>query len=196
MKKAFLLLLAAIVLLSSVSLAENLSSLSDEELTEYYFRITEEIDGLTEQYDRITEEIENRYRTFWQEYPQGITPAGDIDESALERITLFFRAWFQNSLEDMLNLCTTDWKEETEDPGLVLLSILANRTPVNMEKIAVFGKPDDTERTVAVISIMDIYNGMDCPEYLFRITIKKEADGIWYIDPESLLNYDELWYKP
>ena len=193
MKKTIIIFLAVMLMITCVSLAEDLSSLSDEELTELYMRITEKTDGPTEEYKHVTEEINSRYITFWQEYPQGIIPAGDIDKSALERVTLFFRAWFQNRHEDMLSLCTSDWKEKTEDPGLALLSILAERTPVNIQIIAIFGKPDDTERTVAVISIMDISNGLACPEHLFRITIKKETDGLWYIDPESLLNDEELW---
>ncbi len=43
MKKIFTLLLAAILILSSVSLAEDFSALSDEELTELYTRVTSEM---------------------------------------------------------------------------------------------------------------------------------------------------------
>ena len=43
MKKILILLLAAIVLFSSVSLAEDLSSLSDDELSDLYMRVTEEM---------------------------------------------------------------------------------------------------------------------------------------------------------
>ena len=195
MKKALgiLILLAVMGMNPSVSPAEELSSLPDEELTELYVRIAGEKDRITEQYKRITEEIERRYTSFWQEYPQGITPAGEIDTNVLERVTLFFRAWYRNSPEDMLSLCASGWKEKTEEPGAALLGILPDRTPVNMQILAVFGRPEDTERTVAALSIMDRKNGLDGPEYLFRITLRKEGDGAWYIDPESLPAYEELW---
>ncbi len=176
-KKIFIVFIAVMILLSSVSLAEDLSSMSDEDLLNLY--------------KRVTEEIERRYISSWQESPDRIRPAGNPDEDAGERVTAFFHDWYQNRSDDMLALCTSDWKAKTENPGLELARILADRTPLNMEIIAMSGEPADRVRTVSVITIIDRNNGREPSQYFFRITMEKEADGLWYIDPESLLPHEQ-----
>ena len=176
MKRILIFLMAVMVMISSVSLAEDLSSMPDDDLLELYMR--------------VTEEIADRYTSSWQESPP--QPAGNTDESIAERVTAFFHDWYQNRQDDMLALCASDWKSKTENPRFELFRILANRTPLNMEIIAMFGKPDDTVRTVSVVSVISRNNGQAPLQYLFRITMKKEADGLWYVDPESLLTYEEL----
>ena len=177
MKKIFILLTAVMVLLSSVSLAEDLSSMPDGELLDLF--------------KRVSEEIERRYISSWQEDPDGIQPAGDLDEDAAERVTAFFRDWFQNQFDDMLALCAPEWKAKTEDPGLALARILANRTPVNMEIITMSGEGDDRFRTVSAIAVIDRNDGREPLHYFFRIAVEKGEDGLWYIDPESLLPQEQ-----
>lgn len=176
-KKIFVLLVAAAVLLSSFALAEDLSSLPDEELLDLYMR--------------VTEEIETRYMVTWQGYTDRITPAGIVDEDAVERINDFFRNWARNGLDDMLALCAPSWKAYTKDPKTELFKIHGNRTPINMEIIAMFGDADDTVRTVSVVCIMDRNNRADPKQVLFQLLLEKDADGLWYINPESLLTYKE-----
>lgn len=177
MKKIFILLTAVMVLLSSVSLAEDLSSMPDGELLDLF--------------KRVSEEIERRYISSWQEDPDGIQPAGDLDEDAAERVTAFFRDWFQNRFDDMLALCAPEWKAKTEDPGLALARILADRTPVNMEIITMSGEGDDRFRTVSAIAVIDRNDGREPLHYFFRIAVEKGEDGLWYIDPESLLPQEQ-----
>ena len=172
MKKTIIILLAVMLIISSASLAEDLSSLSDEEFLELY--------------KHVTEEMASRFSSSRQEYPEMIGPAGNMDEAAGERVTAFFCDWYQNRFDDMLALCASGWKAKAENPGLELAGILANRTALNMEIIAMSGEPDDTVRTVCVISTVDRNNGTGPSQYFFQIVMEKEADGLWYIHPEGL----------
>ena len=172
MKKTIIILLAVMLIISSASLAEDLSSLSDEEFLELY--------------KHVTEEMASRFSSSRQEYPEMIGPAGNMDEAAGERVTAFFCDWYQNRFDDMLALCASGWKAKAENPGLELAGILANRTALNMEIIAMSGEPDDTVRTVFVISTVDRNNGTGPSQYFFQIVMEKEADGLWYIHPEGL----------
>lgn len=174
MKKIFIILLAAAILLSSVSLAEDLSSMPDEELMELY--------------RRVAEEVENRRTAAAEETPDGIGTAGETDESAGDRVAAFFYYWSQNRMDDMLALCASDWKAGNEDPRLELFKILANRTPVSVEVRAAYGESADPVRSVTAVALIDRNNGKEPAMYMFRITVKLEADGLWYIDPESLMN--------
>ncbi len=72
MKKTIIILLAVMLMISSASLAEDLSSLSDEEFLELY--------------KRVTEEMASRFISSRQEYPDIIGTAGDMDEDAGERV--------------------------------------------------------------------------------------------------------------
>ena len=171
-KKTIIILLAVMLMISSASLAEDLSSLSDEEFLELY--------------KHVTEEMASRFISSRQEYPDMIGPAGNMDEDAGERVTAFFCDWYQNRFDDMLALCASGWKAKAENPGLELAGILANRTALNMEIIAMSGEPDDTVRTVFVISTVDRNNGTGPSQYFFQIVMEKEADGLWYINPEGL----------
>ena len=135
MKKTIIILLAVMLIISSASLAEDLSSLSDEEFLELY--------------KHVTEEMASRFSSSRQEYPEMIGPAGNMDEAAGERVTAFFCDWYQNRFDDMLALCASGWKAKAENPGLELAGILANRTALRIienceiEKIGIISYFED-----------------------------------------------------
>ena len=182
MKKIFVILLTAMMILSSVSLAEDLSSLSDEDLLDLYIR--------------VREEMADRNIPVPEETPDGAENTGDTDEDAEQCVLGFFCYWSQNSYDDMLMVCAPDWKAKCEDPKMELFKILANRTPMELEVTGISGKAADTVREVTAISLIDRNNGREPARYLFRITVKTDADGVWYVDPESLLTVERPGNEP
>ena len=163
MKKITAVLVLITVLFASLSLAEDLSALTDEELTALYLN--------------VSEEMANR----------GITPGDSgADADMLGRMQAFCHYWAENRLEDMLTLCAPDWSEKKEEPKISLFAVLGNRTPMNYTVNAVSGGPADTARTVTVTALIDRHNGKDPDYYLLQILMKKAADGLWYVDPDSL----------
>ena len=81
MKKIVAIALA-LALLFTAALAEDLSSLTDEELTELLREVREEGENRS---DRQSEEI-------------------------LDWLRYFFACWLANDTEGMLRLCSTEWK--------------------------------------------------------------------------------------
>ena len=53
------------------------------------------------------------------------------------------------------------------------------------------GTSNDTSRTVTVTALMDRNNGKDPVKYRMNIMMEKESDGLWYVDPKSLLSYED-----
>ena len=107
-----------------------------------------------------------------------------------EQLIDFLLHWSRDEYDEMLEMCATEWKNETEDPAEALLAILGERRPMTCTPEAMTGTEEDTVRTVLVR--MDI-RGIDMAwehDYYFHITLQQEDDGIWRIDPESLLDYE------
>ena len=107
----------------------------------------------------------------------------------LDRLTEFLLHWSRDEYDDMLDMCTAEWKSGTEDPEGALLAILDGRRPMTCTPEAVSGKDGDEIRTVTIR--MDIRKTDKAKEhdYLFHITLQREEDGLWRIDPGSLLDY-------
>ena len=181
-KKIVIALLVCLIMLVSAAMAEDLSALSDQEL------ITLHQEVLTEMAARGIEYLEDA----------SAGPEQDTAErnAMLGRLVTFFSAWSSNNLDDMLPLCASDWKENCEQPRTELFVILANRTPQSLTSERVSGSPGDPVRTVTAAAMIDRNNGKSAALYRLRIVMKKEEDGLWYIDPSSLLNAEDAEREP
>ena len=176
MKKTGIILLAVTLALSCVSLAEDLSSLSDRELMKMYVQ--------------VTEEMADRQISVRDGSSNGNQAAVDPEKSMLDRLVTFLSCWSENRQDDMLSLCSPAWKAETEVPRVELFTLMGNRTPLSATVSAAFGNPADTVRTVAVTVMMDRNNGKAPRQCRLWITMVRETDGLWYVDPASLQNYE------
>ena len=107
----------------------------------------------------------------------------------LDRMIQFLLYWSRDEYDAMLEMCTTEWRDGAEDPEEALLTILDDRRPYTCTPEAVSGTEGDEIWTVTVR--MDIRKTDKAKEhdYLFHITLQREEDGLWRIDPGSLLDY-------
>ena len=171
--KKILILILAVMLLIPAALAEDLSSLSDEELLNLQKQVEEEL---------IRRNL----------YPLADDVPVDSENIALfERLDSFLSFWAASDYPNMLDYCVSDWKNQTEDPQTELLRILSNRTPLHFENVVLSGSPKDTERTASIILTIDKHNGHAPQVYFFDIIMKQEEDGLWYVDPRSLQSHEE-----
>ena len=104
-------------------------------------------------------------------------------------ITKFLHHWSMDEYDDMLEMCTAEWKAGTKDPEGALLAILDDRRPYTCKSETVSGSDGDEIRTVTVK--MDIRKTDKAKEhdYLFHIIVQKDENGIWRIDPGSLHDF-------
>lgn len=172
MKKAAAFLAAAMLMTAAAASAEDITALSDQDLMTLY--------------RQITEEVENR----------GIVPSVSIEDmdaetgaeqTAEECVAVFMHYWSANRVDDMVSLCSGAWRSQCEEPRRDLFAILANRTPISMEIGTIYGTDQDDTRTVQVRALIDRNNGKEPVWYLLQIRTVEE-DGIWYIDPTSLMS--------
>ena len=170
MKKIIAALAAVMILFASVSLAEDLTSLGDEELINLFLQV------------RL--EMEHR----------GISPALAADSAvsgekaaASERLREFFVYWSRNDLDGMMTLCAPSWQEREEQPRTALFALLRNRTPLDMTVESFIGDPADGSVHAAVVSRMDRHNGKDPVVYRLELEMVREDDGLWYLNPRSLV---------
>lgn len=180
MKRIFITLLAVMVLLASASLAEDFSSMSDDELIGLYIR--------------VSDELRNRNISGWKVTDDGIRTAGAADREIGGCLEAFLSSWHDNDLDGMLAQCAAAWKEKRENPKMDLFAILANRTPIEYELSMLYGNPGDTVRTASVKCLIDRHNGKEPNLYLLEIIMNRDSDGLWYVDPESLLSYEDARY--
>ena len=172
MKKTIIILLAVMLIISSASLAEDLSSLPDADLLVLY--------------RQVSIELESRGIDPKAVYPEDAFSGDDLwTEEMAERLELFFGFWSASDIPNMLTVCSPGWKADKENPDIDLLAILANRTPTDYEILSVSTAAEDS-RSVSLIAGIDRNNGMDPAKYYLQISITREADGIWYVDPGSL----------
>ncbi len=164
------MLAAAVILFTSAAPAQDLSGLTDDELLLLW--------------QDVLAEMGNRGLDY------AAPPSQDDTEKAavLKRLSAFFGHWSRNSLDDMLPLCSSGWKESVENPRTALFGLMGNRTPRSLETVAISGEYGDTDRTVTAYCMIDRNNGKGAYRYRMEILMKKESDGLWYIDPASLNN--------
>lgn len=130
---------------------------------------------------RIRSEIENRN-------------AG-TDEACADRLVEFFAYWSASELESMLDYCSLAWKNANADPKQELFRILGNRVPKTFELKELGALSDDGTRTAAVSTVIDPQNGGETKKYLYRITVVRDSDGKWYVDPVSLYTIEPEEYE-
>lgn len=170
MKKLILILTAAIFLFSSAALAEDLSALTDNELLALYHDVQTEM---------TRRELSDE---------QGTEPEAT---AVKDRVLAFFTYWSANRLDDMLSMCSSGWKAAAADPRMELFKILRNRTPVDLEiesAAPIAGESPDgfPYYYVTATSHLDRNNGTAYRKYRIHLLVRKEEDGLWYIDPSGL----------
>lgn len=114
------------------------------------------------------------------------TPIDAINETLIE----FFTSWAKKEYDIMLNLCTADWKAETENPSEFLLSIAETWQPQSITSEAISGTDEDTVRTMTLrLSARKEDSGL-FENYYLHVILQKEEDEIWRIDPRSLADFE------
>ena len=177
MKKTIIILLAAMFMMSSVSLAEDLSSLPDADLLVLY--------------RQVSIELESRGIDPKAVYPEDAFSGDDLwTEEMAGRLELFFGFWQASDIPNMLTVCSPGWKDGKENPDTDLLAILRIRTPTDYEIVTVSSEPADFVRIVTLIAGMDKNDGKDPAKYVLRISMTQEADGCWYMDPGSMETFE------
>ena len=167
--KKIIILIVALVLLVSTAMAENFSNMTDGELMALY--------------EQVSSEMANR--NLLSEAP------GDQDEELKDHLYEFMSSWSTNDLTGMLSRCSSEWKTKQEDPSLSLYTILKGRLPVSYEILSISGTNADTVRYVESNIEINWNNGKPYVTYPCVISMVKEADGAWYVDPTSLAT-DEI----
>ena len=119
------------------------------------------------------------------------TPEPNADYEVIQRLRTFFEYWALNRQDDMLTICSPSWKSKEENPKNSLFTLLRNRTPKEYKEENISGTSNDTSRTVTVTALMDRNNGKDPVKYRMNIMMERESDGLWYVDPKSLLSYED-----
>ncbi len=168
--KKLILVLTAVVFLFSAALAEDLSALTDEELQALY--------------QNVEAEMVRRALTAGQ--------GTEFEASEVrDRVTAFFTYWSVNDLDKMLEMCSSGWKAAAADLRTELFKLLLNRTPLDLEiesAAPIAGESPDgfSYYYVTATSRLDRNNGTAPRQYRIRLLVRKEEDGLWYIDPTSL----------
>ena len=97
------------------------------------------------------------------------------------RLVKFFRLWREQDWQGMLDMCTSGWKAQAGDPLKALESI------ARIQRLEIVSM--DPLPAVEPEYIMEciVRSGEDrAAWYRLTVTLEKEADGLWYINPESL----------
>ncbi len=163
MKKIILLILA-MVLLVSTALAEDLSSLTDEELKALYDRVACEMAG----------------RDLFSKVPD------DPDSEFKNRLYEFMSLWYEQDIAGMVYYSTSDWQAKQDNPQASMYSILKNRRPQYYELLSVSGDPDAAVRYAECNVNIDWNTGKIPETYNMLITMVLEEDGLWHVEPTSL----------
>lgn len=105
-----------------------------------------------------------------------------------DRVLEFLQHWSRDEYAEMLDMCTAEWKTGAEDPEESLLAILDERRPMTCKLGTVSGTEGDIFRTVTVKMDIRKTDKVKEHDYNFHIMLQKEEDGIWRVDPSSLLD--------
>lgn len=103
----------------------------------------------------------------------------------------FFHLWLQDWKDDMLDLCSPEWRYSANDPSALLSSYLQGRTPRTWE-IENAAEPEaDGSVTVKVFASVKQHDNQSENDCYIIVRLISES-GKWYIDPESIMNYEEI----
>lgn len=176
MRKIMIVLLAVMVMLSSVSLAEDLSSLADADLLSLY--------------RQISIELESRNIDPKAVYPEDAFSGDDLwTKDMAERLEKFFGFWNASDIPNLLTVCSPGWKAGRDHPDTELLMILGNRTVTDFGINSVSRGPVDYIRIVLLSAGFDTKDGNNPANEIVSISMTREEDGLWYVDPGSMVTF-------
>lgn len=111
-------------------------------------------------------------------------PQEDWDAAAAQ-LFQFFEHWQANRLDEMTEMCASDWKEKHEFPKTALFALLNNTAPVDSPELYyVYGSGNECAYMAA--ATVDLHDGTAPRRFRYCLVLKREADGLWHIDPEGL----------
>ena len=177
MKRLIGILLAVMMLAASAASAEDLSTMTDDELKTLLTDVRDEL----------------RRRGLDEEPQPDAAESGD--QVVPDRLMQFLAAWSANSLDAMLPLCDPAWASETENPKTELFGLMMNRTPMTAEPQMIHDETDGT-RTVDVIMLMNMNNGKDPVKFRYSMVMRQAEDGQWYVNPRCLRDSEKMEELP
>ena len=103
-------------------------------------------------------------------------------------VKAFFNAWKSMDIDTMLELCSTAWKEEQEKPRVSLLMRMGSGTLLQytIDEIQGSGDGPDNVAWPMLTVLMDFSEAGGQEELNASVTVNREADGKWYLDPDTL----------
>lgn len=117
------------------------------------------------------------------------TPAAEPEETAEAKIIPYantrllkcIQLWRAENWQGLLDLCVPAWKEQAADPLETLKTLFPFGNPEIVDSTPL--KSGETEYTADCI----LRSRSDRETwYHAAVSMRKEADGLWYLDPESL----------
>ena len=120
---------------------------------------------------------------------EGIGFATDEIDCVTERIAAFMRAWADNQYDDMVSLCSGEWKSHQENVKQALFTILQNRKPIECIPEQMVKDPSGGRLEMTMTVTMEYYNKTEPVRIRMTVEMMQEDDGEWYLNPESLVSY-------
>ena len=115
-----------------------------------------------------------------------ICPDLKMDPEIEERLNGFMNRWSTRDYDGMLTLCDPEWQANTEDARQALEDLTQSATLLENSYKKITGTAEDTLRTVTCATNIQRPGNKLHTSFQLDIEVKKAADGLWYINPESL----------
>ena len=109
-----------------------------------------------------------------------------MDPEIEERLNGFMNRWSTQDYDGMLTLCDPEWQANTEDARQALEDLTQSATLLENRYKKITGTAEDTLRTVTCATNIQRPGNKLHTSFQLDIEVKKAADGLWYINPESL----------
>ena len=131
-----------------------------------------------------------------------IVPAGESGSlEAAIRVVSFINRWQAHCWEDLLEMCSQEWRDRQADPAAALAGLTAFMTPDALDNYVY--NPDALHIKTIVSSegarlpgyvMYFTLTDKEHPEarYVVPFVVKKENGGLWYIHPDKLKDYTAL----
>ena len=110
----------------------------------------------------------------------------EMDPKIEERLNGFMTGWSTQDYDGMLTLCDPEWQANTEDARQALEDLTQSATLLENRYKKITGTAEDTLRTVTCATNIQRPGNKLHTSFQLDIEVKKAADGLWYINPESL----------
>ena len=115
-----------------------------------------------------------------------ICPDLKMNPEIEERLDGFMNRWSTQDYDGMLTLCDPEWQAKTEDARQALEDLTQSATLLENRYKKITGTAEDTLRTVTCATNIQRPGNELHTSFQLDIEVKKAADGLWYINPESL----------